>query len=50
MLFNSFTFIFGFLPPVLGGYWFLAKYPIGRLWFLFAASVIPCVHYWNRKW
>ncbi len=40
MLFNSFAFIFGFLPPVLAGYWLLAGYEIGRLWFLFGASLV----------
>jgi alginate O-acetyltransferase complex protein AlgI len=40
MLFNSFQFILGFLPPVLAGYWLLANYPATRLWFLLAASLV----------
>ena len=44
MLFNSVAFILGFLPPVLAGYWLLAGYPIGRLWFLLAASLVFYAH------
>src|SRR5271163_3057099 len=40
MLFNSFQFILGFLPPVLAGYWLLARYSAARLWFLLAASLV----------
>lgn len=40
MLFNSFAFILGFLPPTLAGYWLLARYPAARLWYLLAASLV----------
>jgi alginate O-acetyltransferase complex protein AlgI len=40
MLFNSFAFIFGFLPAVLAGYWLLARYLTARLWFLLAVSLV----------
>ncbi len=40
MLFNSFTFLFGFLPIVLLGYWLAAGREGGRLWFLILASLV----------
>ncbi len=40
MLFNSFPFIFGFLPLALAGYWLLGGREAARLWFLLGASVL----------
>jgi len=48
MLFNSFEFIFGFLPIALGAYWLLARYPAPRLWFLLAASLL-FYSYWDWR-
>jgi alginate O-acetyltransferase complex protein AlgI len=48
MLFNSLIFIFGFLPPVLLGYWLLAEREAPRLLFLLAASVI-FYGYWDWR-
>jgi alginate O-acetyltransferase complex protein AlgI len=38
MLFNSYLFLFGFLPPVLAGWWSLSRWRPWRLAFLTAAS------------
>jgi alginate O-acetyltransferase complex protein AlgI len=38
MLFNSYAFLFGFLPPVLLGWWGLSRWRQPRLAFLTAAS------------
>lgn len=40
MLFNSFAFLFGFLPIVLSGYWLNAGGEGRRLWFLILASLV----------
>jgi len=48
MLFNSFPFIFGFLPWALAGYWLLARTEAPRLWFLLAASV-AFYGYWGWR-
>lgn len=40
MLFNSFAFIFGFLPVALAGYWLLAERQAARLWLLCTASFV----------
>ena len=40
MLFNSFVFLFGFLPLVLAGWFALARHEAARLWFLLGASVV----------
>jgi alginate O-acetyltransferase complex protein AlgI len=48
MLFNSFEFILGFLPVVLGGYWLLARYQAARLWFLLGASLV-FYGYWDWR-
>jgi alginate O-acetyltransferase complex protein AlgI len=39
LLFNSFPFIFGFLPWALAGYWLLGSRKAARLWYLLSASV-----------
>jgi D-alanyl-lipoteichoic acid acyltransferase DltB (MBOAT superfamily) len=46
MLFNSFPFIFGFLPLALAGYWLLGGREAARLWFLLGASVL-FYGYWD---
>ena len=48
MLFNSYPFIFGFLPIVLGGFYLLRRYAreVGALSFSIAAS-IGFYAYWN---
>src|SRR6266576_3240665 len=46
MLFNSFAFIFGFLPLALAGYWLLGGREAARLWFLLGASVL-FYGYWD---
>jgi alginate O-acetyltransferase complex protein AlgI len=38
VLFNSYVFLFGFLPPVLGGWWGLSRWKQLRLAFLTSAS------------
>jgi alginate O-acetyltransferase complex protein AlgI len=48
MLFNSFAFILGFLPPTLAGYWLLADHPAARLWWLLAASLL-FYGYWDWR-
>ena len=48
MLFNSFPFIFGFLPLTLAGYWLLAEREDARLWFLLLAS-IAFYGYWDWR-
>ncbi len=48
MLFNSFPFIFGFLPWALAGYWLLARTEAPRLWFLLVASV-AFYGYWDWR-
>jgi alginate O-acetyltransferase complex protein AlgI len=48
MLFNSLPFIFGFLPPVLLGYWLLARHESARLLFLLLASLI-FYGYWDWR-
>lgn len=48
MLFNSLPFVVGFLPPVLFGYWLLARYDGARLYFLLAASLF-FYGYWNWR-
>jgi alginate O-acetyltransferase complex protein AlgI len=48
MLFNSFPFIFGFLPLTLAGYWLLAERENARLWFLLVASV-AFYGYWDWR-
>src|SRR5215469_7737144 len=48
MLFNSFPFIFGFLPWALVGYWLLARTEAPRLWFLLIASV-AFYGYWDWR-
>lgn len=48
MLFNSFPFIFGFLPPALAGYWLLGNRDAARLWFLLAISIIFYA-YWDWR-
>ena len=40
MLFNSFAFIFGFLPAVMAAYWLLARHAAARLWLLLGASLV----------
>jgi len=40
MLFNSFTFLFFFLPMVLAGYWLVSVRENTRLWFLVVASLV----------
>jgi alginate O-acetyltransferase complex protein AlgI len=48
LLFNSFPFLFGFLPWVLAGYWWLASRKAARLWFLLSASVV-FYGYWDWR-
>lgn len=48
MLFNSFPFIFGFLPVALLGY-YLIKVDRLQLWFLFASSIVFYA-YWSRTY
>ncbi len=48
MLFNSLPFIFGFLPPVLLGYWLLADREGPRLVFLLLASLV-FYGYWDWR-
>jgi len=48
MLFNSFPFLFGFLPLALAGYWLLGKHESARLWFLLSASVV-FYSYWDWR-
>jgi alginate O-acetyltransferase complex protein AlgI len=48
MLFNSFPFILVFLPPVLAGYWLLARREAPRLWFLLLASIV-FYGYWDWR-
>lgn len=48
MLFNSLSFIFGFLPVALAGYWLLARHPGPRLWFLLVASIV-FYGYWDPR-
>src|SRR5579872_6067029 len=48
MLFNSLPFIFGFLPPVLLGYWLLARHEGPRLCFLLLAS-LAFYGYWDWR-
>ena len=48
MLFNSFPFIFGFLPLALAGYWLLADRESARLWYLLAAS-LAFYGYWDWR-
>ena len=40
MLFNSFPFLFGFLPLVLTGYWLTGRNEAVRVWFLVLASLV----------
>ncbi|HLO77810.1 MAG TPA: MBOAT family O-acyltransferase [Magnetospirillum sp.] len=48
MLFNSLSFIFGFLPIALGGYWALANMRRLRLWFLLVVSIV-FYGYWDPR-
>jgi len=48
MLFNSFAFLFGFLPWVLIGFWLLNRHEDARLWFLCAASLV-FYGYWDWR-
>jgi alginate O-acetyltransferase complex protein AlgI len=48
MLFNSLPFVFGFLPPVLLGYWLLAQHDGARLYFLLAVSLL-FYGYWDWR-
>ncbi|MGE3623043.1 MAG: MBOAT family protein [Bdellovibrionales bacterium] len=48
MLFNSFAFLFGFLPWVVGGFWLLGRHENARLWFLLAASFV-FYGYWDYR-
>ncbi len=48
MLFNSYPFIFGFLPIALLGY-YLIKVERLQLWFLFASSIVFYA-YWSRTY
>ena len=48
MLFNSFPFIFGFLPLALAGYWLLARHDAARLWLLLAASLV-FYNFWDWR-
>ncbi len=48
MLFNSLPFILGFLPPVLLGYWLLARKDTARLYFLLGASLV-FYGYWDWR-
>ncbi|MGE5477763.1 MAG: MBOAT family O-acyltransferase [Bacteroidales bacterium] len=48
MLFNSLSFIFGFLPVALAGYWLLARHQGPRLWFLLVASIV-FYGYWDPR-
>lgn len=46
LLFNSYAFLFGFLPWVLTGFWLLGHYESARLWFLLGASLV-FYGYWD---
>lgn len=48
MLFNSLSFIFGFLPLALAGYWLLAGHDRARLWFLLLTSIV-FYGYWDPR-
>src|SRR5580700_9698675 len=48
MLFNSFVFLFGFLPWALLGFWLLNRHENARLWFLAAASLV-FYGYWDWR-
>ncbi|HYM03449.1 MAG TPA: MBOAT family O-acyltransferase [Stellaceae bacterium] len=48
MLFNSFPFLFVFLPLTLAGFWFLSDRAGPRLWFLLGASVV-FYGYWDWR-
>jgi len=48
VLFNSFPFILGFLPPTLAGYWLLRNHDAARLWFLLGASLVFYA-YWDWR-
>jgi alginate O-acetyltransferase complex protein AlgI len=49
MLFSTYQFILGFLPAALIGYWLLARYTTGRLWFLFGISLV-FYSYWDWRY
>src|SRR3984893_5998152 len=49
MLFSTYPFILGFLPAALIGYWLLARYTTGRLWFLFGISLV-FYSYWDWRY
>jgi alginate O-acetyltransferase complex protein AlgI len=48
MLFNSLPFVLGFLPPVLLGYWLLARHEAPRLYFLLVVSLL-FYGYWDWR-
>ena len=48
MLFNSLPFVCGFLPPILLGYWLLARHEGARLYFLLAVSLL-FYGYWDWR-
>ncbi len=48
MLFNSFAFLFGFLPWAVLGFRLLSRYENARLWFLLAVSLV-FYGYWDWR-